>query len=100
MYNPAVDVDRYPSTSHDNDRSDAAEGLYNRWTASLPYTSDMAEGHTQNTLMFEPSNVMAITIIMKMVMIMIIICATVMMMMMLLVISIFRHDRTKVKGGR
>ena len=65
----------------------------------IPYTSDMAEGHTENTLMFEPSNVMAISIIMKMVMIMIIICATVMMMI-LLVRSIFRHDMTKVKGGR
>ena len=65
----------------------------------IPYTSDMAEGHTQNTLMFEPSNVMAITIIMKMVMIMIIICATVMMMIWL-VRSIFRHDMTKVKGVR
>ena len=65
----------------------------------IPYTSDMAEVHTQNTLMFEPSNVMAITIIMKMVMIMIIICATVMMMIWL-VRSIFRHDMTKVKGVR
>lgn len=98
MFIPCGDVEHYPGTSHDNDRSDVAEGLYSRWTASLPYTSDMAERHTQNTLMFEPSNVMAITIIMKMVMIMIIICATVMMMM--LVISIFRHDMTKVKGGR
>ena len=65
----------------------------------IPYTSDMAEVHTQNTLMFEPSNVMAITIIMKMVMIMIIICATVMMMIWL-VRSIFRHDMTKVQGVR
>ena len=65
----------------------------------IPYTSDMAEGHAENTLMFEPSNVMAITIIMKMVMIMIIICATVMMMIWL-VRSIFRHDMTKVKCVR
>ena len=99
MFIPCGDVEHYPGTSHDNDRSDVAEGLYSRWTASLPYTSDMAEGHTQNTLMLEPSNAMAITIIMKMAMIMIIICATVMMMIWL-VRSIFRHDMTKVKGGR
>jgi len=45
--------------------------------------------------MFEPSNGMAIRIIMKMAMV-IMICTTVMMMMMLLVISIFRHVKTKV----
>ena len=99
MFIPCGDVEHYPGTSHDNDRSDAAEGLYSRWTAALPYKSDLAEGHTQHTLMLEPSNAMAITIIMKMVMIMIIICATVMMMIWL-VRSIFRHDMTKVKGGR
>jgi len=44
--------------------------------------------------MFEPSNGMAIRIIMKMAMV-IMICTTVMVMM-LLVISIFRHVKTKV----
>ena len=64
----------------------------------------MAEGHTHNTVMFEPSNGMAIRIIMKMAMVMIMICTTVMMMMMmmmmLLVISIFRHVKTKLEMNR
>ena len=104
MLNPLVDVSRYPCTNHDNDRSDATEGLYSRRTVAPPQTSDMAEGHTHNTVMREPSNAMAIMVIMKMAMIMIITCTTVMMMMMmmmmLLVISIFRRDKTKVKCGR